>query len=107
MNRAQSLRIAGLAGILGVAVLRAMVLIEPRVWFDVDPAVDAMALLAVGQAFSHALDLVLLLASALALFGEVRAGRGIRTGLVLLALLPTPVIVWHGLDGESGNMFRA
>jgi hypothetical protein len=107
MNRAQSLRIAGLAGILGVAVLRAMVLIEPRVWFDVDPAVDAMALLAIGQAFSHALDLVLLLASALALFGEVRAGRGIRTGLVLLALLPTPVIVWHGLDGESGNMFRA
>ena len=107
MNRAQSLRIAGLAGILGVAVLRAMVLIEPRIWFDVDPAVDAMALLAVGQAFSHALDLVLLLASALALFGEVRAGRGIRTGLVLLALLPTPVIVWHGLDGESGNMFRA
>ena len=107
MNRAQSLRIAGLAGILGVAALRAMVVIEPRVWFDVDPALDAMPLLAMGQGLSHLLDVALLLASALALAGEARAGRGVRWGLVLLALLPAPVIVLQGIGIESGNGFRA
>ncbi len=104
---AQALRLAGLAGILGVAAIRALVLIEPSVWFaDVDPSADAMPLLALGAAGSHVLDLVLVIASALALVGEWRAGRGIHGWLVLCALLPAPVVLLHGGLLGAGNAFR-
>lgn len=104
---ARALRLAGLAGILGVAVIRALVLIEPRVWFaDVDPSVDAMPLLALGAAGSHILDLALVVASAIALLGEWRDSRGIHGWLILLALLPAPVVLMHGGLLGAGNAFR-
>lgn len=104
---ARALRLAGLAGILGVAAIRALVLIEPSVWFaDVDPSADAMPLLALGAAGSHVLDLVLVIASAVALVGEWRAGRGIHGWLVLCALLPAPVVLLQGGLLGAGNAFR-
>lgn len=104
---ARALRLAGLAGILGVAAIRALVLIEPAVWFaDVDPASDAMPLLAIGATASHILDLVLVLSSAVALVGEWRDSRGIHGWLVLFALLPAPVILLHGGLLGAGNAFR-
>ena len=104
---ARALRLAGLAGILGVAAIRALVLIEPSVWFaDVDPASDAMPLLALGATGSHILDLLLVLASALALVGEWRDSRGIHGWLVLFALLPAPVVLLHGGLLGAGNAFR-
>lgn len=104
---ARALRLAGLAGILGVAAIRALVLIEPSVWFaDVDPASDAMPLLALGATGSHILDLLLVLASALALVGEWRDSRGIHGWLVLCALLPAPVVLLHGGLLGAGNAFR-
>ena len=109
MNRAQSLRIAGLAGILGVAALRAIVVIEPNVWFaDLDPAFDQMPLLALASSGSHVLDLVLFAAAICGLAGEWRSARGVRIGLVLLALLPVPVAAMHAHTGVvPENGFRA
>ncbi len=104
---AQALRLAGLIGILTVAALRAGVPIVPQVWFDVDPALDAMPLLALGSAGSHGLDLVLLAASTIALVGEVRSGRVLRVGLVFLALFPALVIAMYSNTGvESVHGFR-
>ena len=104
---ARALRLAGMAGILGVAAIRALVLIEPSVWFaDVDPSVDAMPLLALGAAGSHVLDLTLVLASAVALVGEWRDSRGIHGWLVLLALIPAPVVLLQGSLLGAGNAFR-
>lgn len=111
------LRIAGLAGILGVAAVRSMVSVEPNVWFaDVDPAREPMPLFALGAAKSHILDLVLFMSAALALFGEVRAGRddrqaarqGVKISLVVLALLPVPIAVLHARTGiVAENGFRS
>ncbi|MFM7259147.1 MAG: O-antigen ligase family protein [bacterium] len=103
------LRYVGLVGILAVASIRTMVSVEPNVWFaDVDPARDPMPLLAFGAAKSHMLDLVLFVSAAIALFGEARAKRGVRTGLVLLALLPVPVAFIHARTGiVAENGFRA
>ena len=105
----QALRTGGLIGILAVAAVRAMVLIEPNVWFaDIDPALDQMPLLALGAAGSHILDLVLLASAACALVGEWRGPRGVRIGLVLLALLPVPAAVLHAHTGVVvENGFRA
>ena len=103
------LRYVGLVGILAVASIRAMVSIEPNVWFaDIDPALDQMPLLVLGAAKSHVLDLALFLSAAIALFGEARAKRGVRFGLVLLALLPVPVAFIHARTGiVADNGFRA
>lgn len=105
----QAMRLAGLAGVLGVAVIRAMVVIEPNIWFaDIDPALDQMPLLALGGAGSHILDLALMAAAALAIVGEWRSGRGVRTRLVLLALAPVPVAAMHAhLGALPENGFRA
>ena len=102
------MRTIGLVGILTIAALRAMVSVEPNVWFaDVDPARDAMPLLVLGAAKSHILDLALFASAAMALIGEWRAKRGIRLGLVLLALLPVPVAILHARTGVvAENGFR-
>ncbi|MCE2883536.1 MAG: hypothetical protein LW806_01360 [Planctomycetaceae bacterium] len=106
---ANTLRLIGLAGILVVAAMRAMVSVEPNVWFaDVDPARDPMPLLALGAAKSHVLDLVILASAALALFGEARAGRGVRVRALLLALIPVPIAILHARTGiVAENGFRA
>lgn len=106
---ANSLRMIGLAGILAVAAMRAMVSVEPNVWFaDVDPARDPMPLLALGAVKSHALDLVLFASAALALVGEALARRGVLVWSVLLALLPVPVALLHARTGiVAENGFRS
>lgn len=106
---AQALRMGGLIGILAVAAVRAMVLIEPNVWFaDIDPALDQMPLLALAASGSHILDLALMAAGVCALIGEWRSPRGVRIGLVLLALLPVPAAVLHAHTGVvAENGFRA
>lgn len=105
---AQALRIAGLTGMLTIAVVRSMVLVAPAVWFDVDPARDQMPLLALGASGSNALDIALFLSAVLALVGEVRAGRGVRVSFVLLALLPVPVAIVHADTGVvAENGFRS
>ena len=43
---ATAFRVTGLAGILAVSCLRAMVSVQPQVIFDVDPARDALPMLA-------------------------------------------------------------
>ncbi len=101
---AHALRIAGFAGILGVCALRALVPIQPQLWFDVDPALDAMPMLAMGPTGSHVLDLLLMLACALAIAGEHRAHRGVHWSMVLLALAPLPVLAYWGHD--SRDAFR-
>ena len=104
--KADGLRVAGFVGIVAVAAIRGMVSIEANVWFaDVDPARDQMPLLSLDAAGSHALDLALLLAAALALLGELLARRGIHWSLVFLALVPVPVAVMHahtGIVPENG-----
>ena len=101
------LRTNGLLAILAVAALRALVVIEPQVWFaDVDPALDAMPLLAMAQRGSLQLDLILLGGALAALLGEHRSGRGVHPWMVLLALLPVPVLLLHGVGPWSGNAFR-
>jgi len=103
------LRHVGLVGILAVASIRTMVSVEPNVWFaDIDPARDSMPLLTLGAAKSHMLDLVLFVSATIALLGEARAKRGVRFGLVLLALLPVPVALIHARTGVvAENGFRA
>ncbi len=106
MTSGHALRVAGMWGILAVVALRATVLIETQVRFDVDPALDATALFAIGPGISGVLDFVLCLASALALVGEHLSGRGIRASMALLTLLPLGIIVFHGLS-EPLHAFRA
>lgn len=104
-SRAETLRIAGFAGILVVAALRALVSIEPQVQFDVDPARDPMPLLAIGPVGSHLLDVLAALAAAMALVGEARSGRGVHAWLVALAAVPGAVVLWHG-EHDSAHAFR-
>lgn len=106
MKGADRLRWAGLEGMLLVALLRAFIAIEPQVWFDVDPALDPMPLLAAGATASHVLDLALLACAACALAGERLSGRGVRAGLVVLALAPLPVVALHGGLMDFENAFR-
>lgn len=104
MNAARALRIAGLAGILGVAALRAFVSIQAQTVFDVDPARDPMPLLAVGPAGSALLDAVLAFAAALALMGEHLAGRGVHAWAVALAMVPAVALGAH--SGNAEDVFR-
>ena len=104
MRIAERLRWVGLEGMVLVALLRAFLVIVPQVWFDVDPALDPMPLLAAGAAASHVLDLALLAVACCALVGEWRSGRGVHAWLVALACLPLPVIAFSafGLGFEHG-----
>ncbi|MFZ9879922.1 MAG: hypothetical protein ACO3QC_00785, partial [Phycisphaerales bacterium] len=104
MNVGQALRVAGLAGILGVAALRAFVSIQAQTVFDVDPARDPMPLLALGPAGSALLDALLALAAALALTGERLAGRGVHAWAVALAMVPAVALGAHAGDAE--DVFR-
>lgn len=90
------MRWAGLAGIAGVAALRCLIVFAPQVAFDVDPGVDPTSLSGVGPGGSLLLDAILLASCALAILGEWRSGRGIDLRLMVLALAPAPVLVWHG-----------
>jgi tetratricopeptide (TPR) repeat protein len=100
-----ALRVTGLAGILAASSLRAMISVQPQVIFDVDPARDALPMLAIGPVGSGILDLILLASAALALVGEWRAGHGVRALPLALAALGSVAVFIHGL-GNSVDAFR-
>jgi hypothetical protein len=123
MSGAERLRLYGFLVVLVVAALRALVVIEPAVWFaDVDPALEATPLLAMAQRGSLQLDLLLLGGAFAALLGEHRAGRasagvdrgggsagcgsGVHPWMLVLALLPVPVVLFHAIGPWAGNAFR-
>jgi len=91
-----ALRWGGLFVIAMVAVARCAIVFAPQVVFDVDPAVAAGRLAGLGPGGSLALDGLLLLGCAAALWGEARSGRGVRWPLLALALIPAPILLWHG-----------
>ncbi len=96
---------AGLLGILAVACARLAILFAPQLVWDVDPARNPNPLPGFGPDASLRLDLVLLLAIAAALIGERRARRPFDRTLILLALAPWPVILWHGWH-DLGDLWR-
>jgi hypothetical protein len=107
MIGAERLRTNGFLVVIAVAALRTMVALEPQVWFaDLDPAIDAMPLLAVGLRGSLQFDLLMLGGALAALVGEHRSGRGIDPWMSLLALLPMPVILYHAIGPVPGDAFR-
>lgn len=95
----------GLIGILSIAILRSFVAFAPQVVFDTDPAFDPLPFAGLGMAGCLALDVLLLLACASALIGEWLSKRGVDPLLVLLALLPAPIVLWHGLS-DAGDLWR-
>jgi hypothetical protein len=91
--------------------MRCVVTFAPRVLFDIDPAVDPTPLPGIGPGGSLVLDCLLLAMCGLGLLGEALSRRGIDWRLLALALIPAPVIVWHGshdvLDLWRGSTWLA
>jgi hypothetical protein len=107
----ESLRWAGAMGIASIAVMRCVVTFAPRILFDVDPAIDPTPLPGLGPGGSLVLDCLLLAMSGCGLLGEVLSRRGIDWRLLTLALIPAPVMLWHGahdaLDLWRGSTWLA
>lgn len=100
----QLLRWVGLIGILTIAAVRCAILFAPQVVFDTDPAFDATPLAGLGPAGSMMLDVILLVACAAAIFGEWLSGRAVNWIVLLLALIPLPIVLWHG-SHDAGNLW--
>ena len=98
------LRWIGLAGIATFALMRLAIFFVPQVLFDVDPALHPEPL-GLGPAGSMVLDVLLLLACACGLAGEVMAGRRMDWLLLAAAGLPLPLVIYHGV-GDAGNLWR-
>lgn len=95
-------RAVAVVGIALIAVMRCVIVFAPQVYFDVDPAVDPAPLAAMGKVGSLALDVVLLAFVAIGLF----ALRGrMQWSLFVLALLPLPIVVFHGWH-DAGDLWR-
>ena len=101
----QALRWIGALGIVTVAVIRCVIVFSGQIVFDVDPAIDPSPLAGFGPAGSLFLDAALLAACGCGLLGETLAGRPVDRVLVALALVPAPVIAYHGL-ADAGDMWR-
>jgi len=82
--------------IVAVAAMRMLIVFAPERYFDVDPAFDPMPLAGLGPVGSLALDVALLMSCAIALVGEWLGRRGIAWTPLALALLPLPIVLWHG-----------
>lgn len=103
--RGDALRWVGLIGILSIAVMRCVSVFAPHALFDTDPATDLIPLGGLAQAGSLWLDIALLLSCALALGGEWWSGRRLHSLACLFALLPLPVVLWHGAH-DALNLWR-
>lgn len=101
MKVAQVCRWVGLVGISVIALLRTVVAFAPRIVFDVDPTLDPALFAGLGPAGSLGLDVFMLAACGLALVGESLSGRGLEWKLIVLALIPAPVLLWHGWDDAA------
>jgi len=91
--------------LMGIAVLRSAVFFTDQLYFDVDPAMDPSALPGLGPKGSLILDVIVIVLAALALIGEALARRRLDWFTVLLAVLPAPIMLYHGWD-ELGNVWR-
>jgi hypothetical protein len=95
------------AGIAGVAVMRAVVAISPDPSFGSDPFLDPTPPAALGPAGSMVLDALLIVFAALGFIGEGRARRRVSWALVLLAVAPMSIVLWHGLRvGGFDDLWR-
>jgi hypothetical protein len=101
-DRVDRLRWIGIIGIAVIAIARTVIFFAAQLAFDVDPAFDPMPLGGLGPAGSLTLDVALILVSAAALAGETLSGRGLDRRLLVAALLPVPIVLWHGL-GDAGD----
>ncbi|MBL9119774.1 MAG: hypothetical protein JNL80_07665 [Phycisphaerae bacterium] len=97
-------RLATLA-VVAVALIRSTISIAPQVRFDTDPGLNAMPYVGFGPTGSMVLDVILLMAAAMAFTAEARAGRRVHLGLVALAALPGIAVAWHGLSNGL-DLFR-
>jgi hypothetical protein len=104
-SESEALRWIGLIGIVSIAVMRCVIVFAPQVHFDVDPVSDSTPLGGFGPAGSLVLDVILLLSCAVAIIGEWRRGAGIDWKLFALALIPVPVVMWHG-SSDAGDLWR-
>jgi len=103
-RRANVLRWTGVAMIGAVAVTRCAILFVSQRVFDVDPAMSPLPIGGLGPAGSLWLDALLFAACAIALAGEAIAGRGGAVPLLILAIVPLPVVFWHGA-GDAGDLW--
>ncbi len=101
----RALRWIGALGIATIAIIRCVLVFSGQIVFDVDPAIDPSPLPGFGPAGSLFLDAALLAACGCGLLGETLAGRSIDRVLLAIALVPAPVIAYHGL-ADAGDMWR-
>ena len=94
-----------LTGLLSLIALRLLSSTSPQLYFDVDPAFDPHPLAGFGPVGSLIIDALLLIFAGIAAIGEARRGRGADGTLLLLALLPLPVLFWHG-GGDISQLWR-
>ena len=99
------LRWTGALGIAALAIVRCVVAFAPQIVFDIDPAIDPTPLPGLGPAGSLFLDALLLAACGCGLLGEALARRGIDWRLLVLALVPAPIIAWHGMT-DMADLWR-
>jgi len=100
-----ALRWIGGLSIVVFAFVRCVQTIVPHVVFDINPALSPDPLPGIGPVGSLIIDSLVLVACALGLLGIVLGKKSINWWLVLLAMVPIPVIIYHGLD-DIGNMWR-
>ena len=78
MRAANALRWGGAIALAALALMRCVVLFAPRVVFDIDPILDPLPLAGLGPAGSMAIDVLVLVAAACVLAGEVLADRFVK-----------------------------
>ncbi|MCH8822843.1 MAG: O-antigen ligase family protein [Planctomycetes bacterium] len=100
-----ALRWIGGIGIVVFAFVRCVQTIVPHVVFDINPVLSPDPLPGIGPVGSLIFDSLVLVACALGMLGIVLGKKSINWWLVLLAMVPIPVIIYHGLD-DIGNMWR-
>lgn len=100
-----ALRWVGGLGILAVAAARCVIVFAPQVVFDVDPAIDPAPLAGLGPSGSLALDALGLAACGLGLAGEILSRRRLEWLLLVAALAPLPVVLFHG-SADLGDLWR-
>lgn len=82
--------------IVALIVMRCLVAVSPHLAFGTDPLLDPTVGSEITPLGMLLCDAVLLLACAAGLAWEWRAGRYMDWRVIGLALLPLPVLVWHG-----------
>lgn len=93
------------AGIAAIAVLRCVAVVSPDTAFATDPYIDPGPTTSLGPVGSVWLDAMLIVFAALGFIGEGLSRRRIDVVLLVLAALPIPVVLWHGV-GEFDDLWR-